>query len=281
MERLLTTEEIAEYLRVEVVTVRRLIARGELPAYRIGGEFRFIGPDVEAFVKSQCVTDSGENSFEKFTERSRRVLTFAIEEAQELGHNYIGTEHLLLGILREGEGIAAKMLICSGLDPQDVRAQVLKVVYPPDQQTSERARDHLKAFIAGVKKPGRANPYADPLAERNMTRRTKKVLELAVDEAQQMNHRYIGTEHLLLGILREGEGLAAQALIKGCGLQFDAVRTLTLQILQESATIPIPTIPAQAATLLGENEQGAQCRQCGANSPEYFRYCFHCGLKHQ
>jgi ribosomal protein L40E len=94
-----------------------------------------------------------------------------------------------------------------------------------------------------------------------------------------MEHHYLGTEHLLLGILSEGHGLAAAVLMDRCGLQLDPTRTLVLQILQETSTISLPEIPEQAATLLRENEPGVECRRCGARSPKYFRYCFHCGLK--
>src|SRR5579859_4265787 len=101
MESLKTTEEIAEYLRVEVVTVRRLATRGELPAYRVGGEFRFFAQEIQDYVRSQRVSGSSD-PFDKFTERSRKVLSFANLEAEELGHGFVGTEHLLLGMVREG-----------------------------------------------------------------------------------------------------------------------------------------------------------------------------------
>ncbi|HEY3994169.1 MAG TPA: Clp protease N-terminal domain-containing protein [Ktedonobacteraceae bacterium] len=94
-----------------------------------------------------------------------------------------------------------------------------------------------------------------------------------------MRLNYIGTEHLLLGLLHEGDGPAAGVLIDKCGLKLDMARELVLQILKEASTIALPEIPEQAATLLGENEQGATCGRCGAHSPDYFRYCFHCGLK--
>jgi ATP-dependent Clp protease ATP-binding subunit ClpA len=119
----------------------------------------------------------------------------------------------------------------------------------------------------------------NPFGELSLTRRAKKVIELAMDEARSLKHHYIGTEHLLLAMLFEGEGLAAQVLVAGCGLQISAMRELVLQILQEPPTIAVPEIPEQAATLLGENEPGVKCSRCGAHSPEYFRYCFHCGLK--
>jgi len=277
MEPLLTTEEVAEYLRVDVVTVRRLITRGELPAYRIGGEFRFTAPDVEGFVKSQRVTaKEAVDNFGKFTERARKVLSFANEEAATLEHNYIGTEHLLLGLANEGEGVAAMALIRSGLNLKDVRQRIMDIIEKGSQRAAERSTAQIKAAVQGALGVGRS---PNPLGDRGMTRRAKKVIELGVEEARRMGHHYIGTEHLLLGMLREGEGLAAKVLIEDCGLKLEAVRELVLQILQENTTMSLPEIPEQAATLLGENEQGMVCSRCSAHSPEYFRYCFHCGLK--
>jgi excisionase family DNA binding protein len=278
-QRLLTTEEVAEYLRVEVVTVRRLVTRGELPAYRIGGEFRFMIPDIQDFVKSQRVAPV-DASFDKFTERMRKVLTLANEEAAELSHHYIGTEHLLLGLVREGEGVGAMALLRSGLDFKDVRRYTMNIIEKAAQGATEGPAALVKAAVQGALGAGRASTSS---GVRGLTARAKKVLELGVDEARRLGHHSIGTEHLLLGILREGErdggGLAAQVLIGEYKLQLNQVRDLILQILQEAHTISPPEIPEQAATLLGENEQGKQCSRCGAHSPEYFRYCFHCGLK--
>jgi len=278
MEPLLTTEEVAEYLRVEVVTVRRLITRGELPAYRIGGEFRFTASDVEGFVKGQRVTaKEAVDVFGKFTERARKVLSFANQEAGELNHSYIGTEHLLLGLVREGEGVAARALIRSGHNLQDVHQRTMEVIEAAADAT-EKPMAQIKSAVQGVL--GKS-PSPNPPGERGMTGRAKKVIELGVEEARRMGHHYIGTEHLLLGILREGGGLAADVLIEGCGLKFDAVRDLVLQILQETPTMVLPEIPELAATLLDEQEQGVVCGRCSARSPEYFRYCFHCGLSLQ
>ena len=278
-EHLLTTEEIAEYLRVEVVTVRRLIARGDLPAYRIGGEFRFMIPDIETFVRSQRVSGPGEKAEEisnKFTERVRKVLILANQEAQEMDHHYIGTEHLLLGILREGGGIAAIALTRSGLNHQDVRQRVLDILEKGKQLVAESMRVQLKVAVQEALGLGRS---PDPFDERGLTKRAKKVIDLAIDEARRLNHHYIGTEHLLIAIMREGEGIAAQILIEGYGLQLNTVRELVLQILQEKPAAALPEIPEQAATLLGADEQGVQCGRCSARSPEYFHYCFNCGTK--
>lgn len=123
--------------------------------------------------------------FDKFSERARRVLTFAQEEAQRLNHNYIGTEHILLGLVREEEGVAAKVLIALDVNPSKVRSAV--------------------EFIIGRGEKAGST-------ETGLTTRAKRVIELAIDEARTLGHNYIGTEHLLLGLLREGEGVAAGVL---------------------------------------------------------------------
>ncbi len=146
--------------------------------------------------------------FDKFTERSRKVLSLAQEEAQRLKHNYIGTEHLLLGLVREGEGVAAKVLSNLGVDLKE-------------------ARDTVEAII------GRGHRVIR--GEIGLTPRAKKVIELAVDEARRLNHHYIGTEHLLLGLVREGEGIAAGAL-ESLGVDLKKVRAETMRILGKSAS---------------------------------------------
>ena len=123
--------------------------------------------------------------FDKFTQRARNVLTLAQEEARRLRHNYMGTEHLLLGLIREGEGVGAKVLSNLGVDLQ-------------------RARRAVETII-GV---GEHNVRG----ELGLTPRAKKVIELAVEEARRLGHHYMGTEHLLLGLIREGHGIAAGAL---------------------------------------------------------------------
>lgn len=269
----MTTEEIAEYLRVEVVTVRRLVARGDLSAYRIGGEFRFMIPDVEAFVKSQRVGSSGEkDSSHKFTERMLKVLSLADVEAQELQHHYIGTEHFLLGLLREGEGIAAIALARSGVNYPDAHQHVLNLL-ERGQQPSGGAQRQVKAALQEILGMNRT---AQDTEERGLTRRASKVLELAIDEARRFNHHYVGTEHLLLALVREGEGIAAKVLVESYGLKLAQVRQLIVDILSENRT-SLP-VPEQAATLLAENEQGVLCAKCGARNPDYFHHCFNCGL---
>ena len=145
--------------------------------------------------------------FEKFSERARRVLTLAQEEAQRFNHNYIGTEHILLGLVRETEGVVARVLINLGIDLNKVRAAV--------------------EFIIGRgEKPVQG--------EIGLTPRAKKVIELAVDEARRMNHSYIGTEHLLVGLLREGEGVAS-GVLESLGVTLEKVRAETNRVLSQNA----------------------------------------------
>jgi ATP-dependent Clp protease ATP-binding subunit ClpC len=143
--------------------------------------------------------------FEKFSERARRVLTIAQEEARNLNHSYIGTEHILLGLVREEEGVAAKVLTNLGIGLSKVRSAV--------------------EFIIGRgEKPG--------TGETGLTPRAKKVIELAIDEARQMGHNYIGTEHLLLGLLREGEGVASSVL-DSFGITLERARSEVTHILTQ------------------------------------------------
>jgi ATP-dependent Clp protease ATP-binding subunit ClpC len=148
------------------------------------------------------------DKLDRFTKRARRVLTLAQEEALRLNHNYIGTEHLLLGLVREENGVAVKVLRELGVDP----GQVIRAV----ERTVGR---------------GERAPFGKP----TLAPRTKRVIELAVDEARLMGHHYIGTEHLLLGLVREGEGIAVNVL-RGLGINLDRVRTQTARnILQNQA----------------------------------------------
>jgi len=145
--------------------------------------------------------------FEKFSERARRVLSLAQDEAQRFNHNYIGTEHILLGLVRETEGVAARVLSSLSVDLSKVRSAV--------------------EFIIGRgEKPAQG--------EIGLTPRAKKVVELAVDEARRMNHTYIGTEHLLIGLLREGEGVAA-GVLESLGVTLDKVRAETHRILSHTS----------------------------------------------
>ena len=144
--------------------------------------------------------------FEKFSERARKVLSLAQEEAQRFNHNYISTEHILLGLVRESEGVAAKVLSNLGVELAKVRSSVEFII-------------------------GRGERPAT--GEIGLTPRAKKVIELAVDEARRLNHHYIGTEHLLIGLMREGDGVAASVL-ETLGITLDKVRAETTRILSQT-----------------------------------------------
>ncbi len=148
--------------------------------------------------------------FEKFSERARRVLSLAQEEAGELNHNYIGTEHVLLGLAREPEGVGTRVLVSLGVDLSKIRSAV--------------------TFIIG-------RGQKQPTSDLGLTPRAKKVIELAVDEAREMSHHYIGTEHLLIGLLREGDGVAA-GVLESLGVTLDKVRQETQRILSQSGGQP-------------------------------------------
>ncbi len=289
MEHFMTSEEIAELLHVDPVTIRRLVNKGELSAYRIGADYRFAPSDLQDYLQRQRISARAQdesdispnnpldqfaqllrkviqgkhttpsellNGLDLFTKRARHVLTLAQEEAQRFQHNYIGTEHLLLGLVREEEGIAAQVLSNLGIEVDQVRHAVEAII-------------------------GRGERLV--LGELGLTPRAKKVMELAMDEARRLNHRFIGTEHLLLGLIREGEGIAA-GVLENLGLQLEQVRTETVRVLrqhqQEQEEVPapvIPPVPSEATALLAEEEPGLTCASCGAHCPGYFRYCFNCG----
>jgi ATP-dependent Clp protease ATP-binding subunit ClpC len=141
--------------------------------------------------------------FERFTDRARRVIVLAQEEARLLDHDYIGTEHILLGLIREREGVAAQALESLGISLEAVRAEVEQVIG------------------RGQTTPGPQIPF---------TPRSKKVLELSLREARSLGHDYIGTEHILLGLIREGEGVAAQVLVE-LGADLSRVRQQVIELL--------------------------------------------------
>jgi excisionase family DNA binding protein len=232
MEKLMTSEEVAEILHVDPVTIRRLISRGDLSAYRIGADYRISPTDLTNYLRRQRVEANAEISdpsgpveqfvtwlrqkssvvsptavrdrFDKFTEPARHAMTLAQEEARNFQHNYIGTEHLLLGLIRETEGTAAQVLTGLGIELEKVRMAVDFIIGRGDVVVSN---------------------------EVGLTPRAKKVIELAVDEARRMQHRYLGTEHLLLGLIREGEGIAA-GILTSMGLKLGQVREETIAVLQ-------------------------------------------------
>jgi ATP-dependent Clp protease ATP-binding subunit ClpA len=200
---------VLESLGVNLEKVRRhtlaILQQGQEAVYGTPG----ISPETAQGGAAYTISPSfSRDRFDRFTERARRVLSLSQEEAQRFQHNYIGTEHLLLGLVREGEGVAARVLYNLGVDPDKVRSTVEQII-------------------------GRGDRIV--LGEIGLTPRSKKVIELAVDEARRLNHHYIGTEHLLLGLVREGEGIAAGVLVS-LGANLEKVRTQTMQVLSGSAT---------------------------------------------
>jgi hypothetical protein len=169
--------------------------------------------------------------FDKFTERARRVFSLAQEEAQRFNHNYIGTEHILLVLVREGDGVAARVLSNLGVQLPQVRVAV------------EARIGRSETMIMG---------------EIGLTQRAKKVVELSVDEARRLNHHYIGTEHVLLGLVREGEGIAAQVL-RGLGVELDRVRAQVIAALSRQSVSTIgplaPDVPPAFRELTRELQQ--------------------------
>jgi excisionase family DNA binding protein len=288
MEQFMTSEEIAQILHVEPVTVRRLVTKGELSAYRVGSDYRFAPSDLADYLQRQRISARAQSSsglrlihhpldqlaqafrtillgqettpvhltsqFDLFTKQAHNVFALAQEEAQRFQHNYIGTEHLLLGLIGERDGLASQILSNLEVEAAPVRDAVLSII------------GHGKQTVHG---------------ELALTPRTKKVIELALEDAQGLGDRLIGTEHLLLGLLREGGGIAA-GVLENCGLNLQQVRTETLRMLreqhreQEKASV-IPDVPAEAKGLLAEKESGVVCSFCGARCPSYFRHCFNCG----
>jgi ATP-dependent Clp protease ATP-binding subunit ClpC len=175
--------------------------------------------------------------FERFTDRARRVVVLAQEEARLLNHSYIGTEHILLGLIHEGEGVAAKALESLGISLEAVRAQVQEII----GQGGSSPSGHI--------------PF---------TPRAKKVLELSLREALQLGHNYIGTEHILLGLIREGEGVAAQVLVK-LGADLSRVRQQVIQLLSGYQG---PAQAGQATGPGGAREQASAATGPGSASTE-------------
>jgi hypothetical protein len=175
--------------------------------------------------------------FERFTDRARRVVVLAQEEARLLDHNYIGTEHLLLGLIHEREGVAARTLVSLGVSLSAARSRVAEIIGSGGQAPS----GHI--------------PF---------TPRAKKVLELGLREALQLGHNHIGTEHILLGLIREGEGVAAQVLT-GMGVELAQVRERVIQLASTERAEP------QAVPLGSEATPGGivpvRCGFCGLASP--------------
>jgi ATP-dependent Clp protease ATP-binding subunit ClpC len=202
--------------------------------------------------------------FERFTDRARGVVVLAQEEARMLSHTYIGTEHILLGLIREGEGVAAKALESLGISLEAVRSQVTGII----GQGEATPGDHI--------------PF---------TPRAKKVLELSLREALQLGHNYIGTEHILLGLMREGEGVAAQALHK-LGADLNLVRQTVIQLLKghegegELSLEHLPAHPPRCPRCSAELREAARVTEWDvADADEArgsrrvaFAYCGLCGV---
>jgi ATP-dependent Clp protease ATP-binding subunit ClpC len=184
--------------------------------------------------------------FERFTDRARRVVVLAQEEARLLNHNYIGTEHILLGLIHEGEGVAAKAIEEMGISLESVRSQVVEII----GQGAQAPSGHI--------------PF---------TPRAKKVLELSLREALQLGHNYIGTEHILLGLIREGEGVAAQVLQK-LGAELHKVRQTVIQLLsgvqgEERASESAPS--GRRGSSSGDSSGSTVLDQFGRNLTQYAR----------
>ena len=178
--------------------------------------------------------------FERFTEPARHVVVLAQEEARALKHNYIGTEHLLLGLLREWDGLAARVLDSLGVTIQEVRAQVASIVGQGDNVTTGQI------------------PF---------TPRGKKILEHALKEARELGHNYIGTEHLLLGLARENQGVAARVLL-GLGADAQGIRGEVMRLL---AAEPPPEETLDGDDLLGELRAITQAKEAAIEAREFER----------
>jgi ATP-dependent Clp protease ATP-binding subunit ClpA len=172
--------------------------------------------------------------FERFSDRARRVIVLSQEEARLLNHNYIGTEHILLGLIAETEGVAARALVSLGVKLDTVRHEVEEII----GQGGSPPSGHI--------------PF---------TPRAKKVLELSLREAMQLGHNYIGTEHILLGLVREGEGVACQVLVK-LGASLPKVRARVVRLLDEgggeATAAPVPRLSSELMAVLDEARRAAE-----------------------
>jgi len=292
----LTLDEVAYILSLDRTTVAKYLRERTIVGFQIGREWRVTEEELRAYVRAQSAgrryqlavleppiaeTNSRRGvladmllhrsgrpktlqtpqaamseKFDRFTAHARRVLELAQDEAMRLNHNYIGTEHLLLGLIRETEGVAAQVLSQLGVEIGRLRSGVEYLV-------------------------GRGDPAGT--GETGLTPRARKAIELAVDEARLLGHHYVGTEHLLLGLAREGHGIAA-GVLKSLDLHLEKIRKETLNVLQQAnpdkpvEALPNPRpIPDQATSLVAADQEALTCFMCGARSPMYFRYCFNCG----
>jgi hypothetical protein len=188
--------------RLAAWRIRRTLGPNQTTQWASGaGFFHASGRVPDEHVASR---PSGMDRFDKFTDRARNVLTLAQDEAQRFNHAYIGTEHLLLGLVREGEGVAARVLKQMGVELVQVRTAVEFIIGRGDRPV---------------------------VGDVGLTPDGKRVIELAIDEARRLGHNYIGTEHLLLGLVREGEGIAA-GVLESVGVSLDQARTEVLRVLE-------------------------------------------------
>lgn len=230
MEPLLTTDEVATWLRVEVVTVRRLIGRGDLPAYRIGNEYRFKESDLDAFLARQRVNDGsggeelGVSQGDRFTRRAYAVLGLAYEEAVRRGRHYVDAEDMLLGMTHDEGSVAAQALGALGVSLFDVRRVV----------ENELAQDNVGPAPRGGAKAMALQHLSERSAnvtlEIDLTTRAHKVLQLAIDEAIRVGRPQVGTGQLLLGMIRMDIGTPVGAL-RTLGVPLDEVRGQAMQVL--------------------------------------------------
>jgi len=203
---MLTAAEVAEILEVHPRTVGEYIRDGKLQAIQLGGGWRVSEDSLREFVKwlTEVKPPAGSKGmFERFTDRARRVIVLAQDEAKGLKHNYIGTEHILLGVISEGQGVGALALSNLGVP-------------------LEKARKEVKEMIGtGSTAPAGHIPF---------TPRAKTVLEMSLSEALNLGHNYIGTEHITLALFQEGKGVAAQVLQK-FGVTEPALREMITSLL--------------------------------------------------
>jgi excisionase family DNA binding protein len=214
----LTAAEVAEILEVHPRTVGEYIRDGKLHAIQLGGGWRISEESLRSFVKSvaelpQAASRDG-GLFSRFTDRARKVVTLAQEEARQINHNYIGTEHLLLGLLAEGKGVGALALKALGISLEEIR------------------KDVVSKIGTGSSTPRGPIPF---------TPRAKKTLELSLREALLLGHNYIGTEHIILALLKEGSGVASQVL-QARDVKDEALRDEVLKLLSGYAPAQKPML---------------------------------------
>jgi excisionase family DNA binding protein len=219
---------LADQLDVDKSTIYRYLQDGTLPGLQLGRKWLVSEPQLMEFLDAEARRQTeirrheregatqatrglfgiawSRDRYDKFSERARQALRQAQEEARALRHNFIGTEHILLG-LGQGEGIAAMALRNLGAENDRLRSSVLSIVAE--------------------------GPTEPPSGDFGLTRRSKRTIELAVEEATRMNHSYVGTEHLLLGLLREGEGVAA-GILRSMGIELDGARSEVRRLLRSA-----------------------------------------------